>query len=314
MEDAPARREKGSHITEGIVEMARHMFKRSLCVALAFSAFLVAAAIGFAAKEAASHVAGSNDKPRQGSSGEPDIQGVKMDSIQQKVLEFNLEGYSDKGDKRWEIKGESAEAMQENQIKLNNIVARTYGDEAEATLRADKGIYDKSKNNVMLEENVKVTIENVAGLTNQYASFPSISPAGDSGGSEVPSGGAAMAGQPDKSQKKTMTTITCDGEVEFSYEKNEAHFAKNVKVLSEDGEIDADKITVYLDIKSKKLKEVVAEGNVKISRGENVTYSDRATYIEAEKKVVLSGRPKLIFYAEGGIEGQFLGQLAAPKK
>ncbi len=217
----------------------------------------------------------------------------KNDTVQQKVLSFNLEGFSEKGAKQWDIQGDSAEVMQQdNRIILNNVVAKAYGEEAEATMKADKGVYDKAKNNVIMEDNVRVTILNADKLSEDYSTFP---------GSAPPESGQAP-------KKTGLTTITCDGEVVFNYEKNEAYFAKNVKVINEDGQIDADKITLYLDVKSKKIKEVVAEGNVKITRDKNVTFSGKATYIESEKKVVLSGRPKLVIYAEGGVEKTFLGQ------
>ena len=217
----------------------------------------------------------------------------KNDTVQQKILSFNLEGFSEKGAKQWDIQGDSAEVMQqENKIKLNNVVAKAYGDEAEATLKADKGIYDKTKNDVTMEDNIKVTIVNAENLSKNYDILP-------------------LSGPPepkDPGKKAGLTTITCDGEVVFNYEKNEAYFAKNVKVISEDGEIDADKITLFLDVKSKKIREVVAEGNVKITRDKNITFSEKATYVESEKKVILSGRPKLVIYAEGGIEKTFLAQ------
>ena len=41
---------------------------------------------------------------------------------------------------------------------------------------------------------------------------------------------------------------------------------------------------------------------MKIQRGENTTYSDKATYIEAEKKIVLTGTPKLVIYQEGNFQ------------
>ena len=105
----------------------------------------------------------------------------------------------------------------------------------------------------------------------------------------------------DKS-KKTKTVITCDAEVEFNYEKNEGYFNENVHVVNAEGTIDADKITVYLDSSTKAVKTIVAEGNVKIQRGENTTYSDKATYIEADKKIVLSGAPRLVIYQEGSFQ------------
>ena len=71
----------------------------------------------------------------------------------------------------------------------------------------------------------------------------------------------------DKEKKNTI--ITCDGEAEFDYAKNLAYFKDNVKVKSADGDIDADKITVNLNPGTKKIIDIIAEGNVKITQSYN---------------------------------------------
>ena len=217
------------------------------------------------------------------------------DQVQHKVLSFNLEGLNEKGARKWDVKGESAEAISENQVKLNNITAKSYGEEAEATIVADKGIYDKTKNNVTLRQNVKATIENTQAFASDFMDLPSNA-----------NNKAKAKASPDK--KKGATVITCDGEVRFEYENNMAYFEKNVKVVNDDGTIDADKITVNLEPATRKIKDMVAEGNVKITRGEDTTYSQKAVYIEAEKKVVLTGRPKIVIYQQGSLQQNLLGK------
>ena len=78
--------------------------------------------------------------------------------------------------------------------------------------------------------------------------------------------------------------------------------------MSDDGVIDADKITINLDPSTRRVKEIVAEGNVKIKQGENITYSDKAVYVEAERKILLTGKPKLVIYQEGGLSGNLFGE------
>ena len=221
-----------------------------------------------------------------------------VDQVKHKVMAFDLEGLADDGSKKWDVKGQSAEAVTENQVKLNNVVAGTYGKDAQATITADTGLYDKSKNNVRLEQNVKAVIENTQKSTENFVTFPS----GASDASKPGTASAANANNP----KKAKTIITCDAEVEFNYEKNEGYFNKNVRVVNDDGTIDADKITIYFDQATKAVSVIIAEGNVKIQRGENLSYSDKATYIAAEKKIILSGRPKLVMYQEGGSPMNFM--------
>lgn len=221
------------------------------------------------------------------------------DLVQHKVMSFNLEGLTDKGTKNWDVKGDSAESISESQVKLNNIEAKAYGEDAQAVITADNGIYDKVKNNVTLEKNVIATIENTETGARGFLDMP------DTKQSKT---GAKAAG--DVPKKKTKTVITCDADVIFDYQNNRVYFNKNVKVVSNDGTIDADRITVNMDPATRKMTEIIAEGNVKMTRGENVTYSDKATYIEADKKVALVGQPKLVVYQDGGIAGNILGDSA----
>jgi len=222
------------------------------------------------------------------------------DEVQHKVLSFNLEGFNEKGAKKWDVTGQCAEAVSATEVKLDNIVAKAYGDEGEATITADSGIYDKANNNVRLKENVKATIQVTEGANAGFL---------DPGAG---AGKAAKAPAADGEKRKKNTVITCDGDVQFDYEKNVAYFNTNVVVVTEDGTIVADKITVNLDPETKKLTTIVATGNVKIFKEGNTIYSDRATYIEAEKRIILSGKPKIVISTDGGVDTGFLGGMGGP--
>jgi len=215
---------------------------------------------------------------------------AQKDGVEHKVLSFNLEGLTEKGEKKWEVIGRTARSISENEIRLGNIVAKSYGDE-EAVITADQGIYDKSKNNVRLKKNVRATIENAGSVIKDQVGFSIDSP---DLAKEAPK--KESAGE-FKEKKKVI--ITCDGEVEFNYAKNLAYFKDNVKVKSEDGDIDADKITVNLDPASKKINDIIAEGHVKITQKENTAYGDSARYNEADKTVSLSGNPRIVISQEG---------------
>ncbi len=219
------------------------------------------------------------------------------DPVQHKIMSFSLEGLTDKGAKNWAVKGDSAESISETQVKLNNIEAKSYGQESLAVITADNGIYDKGKNNVRLNKNVRATIENTESGNRELFDFP--------GTVKDPS---KTKKKGDAAAKKTKTVITCDADVLFDYQNNHVYFNKNVKVISDDGTIDADRITVNMDPATRKIVEIIAEGNVKMVRGENVTYSDKATYVEREKTVALTGQPKLVVYQEGGLGGSLFGE------
>lgn len=286
--------------------------KRYLSVILAIS-FIFTAGCGKKAEQPKSEAKAAEQSAAQtaasGQTGEAQSK-EGGDAVKHKVLAFNLEGLNDKGAKKWDVKGESAEAISENEVKLDNIVAKAYGEEAQAVITADQGVYDKSRNNVKLQKNVKATIESTGGFNGGFGDVSGT----PQGGATAPSGGA-KSGSGKAADAKSTTVITCDGEVQFDYEKNVAFFTKNVHVDSADGSIIAEKITVNLDPETRQVKDIVAEGNVRIKRGENMTYSEKATYDAVSKKVSLAGRPKLVIYQEGAdnVNVNFMGDLGGNK-
>lgn len=122
--------------------------------------------------------------------------------------------------------------------------------------------------------------------------------------------------KPVEDAKKTQSsaldkvTITCDGPMEMDYQRKIATFNKDVKVDAKDAIIFSDLMEVYFlsaDSKNKakkmeagsvfmgsQIERIRAWGNVRILRGENISYSDEAIYMAADNKIVLTGRPKLI--------------------
>jgi len=126
---------------------------------------------------------------------------------------------------------------------------------------------------------------------------------------------------PDKANdtpEKEKIVITCDGPLEIDYDKNIATFNNNVKVEKQDTNIYSDKMDVYFLsagtenskgsletpkaekaslITGNKIDKIIAKGNVKIVRGDNVSISDEAIYTASDKKITLNGRPKLVIYS-----------------
>ena len=120
---------------------------------------------------------------------------------------------------------------------------------------------------------------------------------------------------------KEKTMITCEGSLEIDYEKNIATFNKDVKVERPDLTIYSDRMDLYFSagkdsrqenktsqiMGNNKIDKIVARGNVKIVRGEDISYSEEAVYTAADSRVVLSGRPKLVFYSTEGLENASFG-------
>lgn len=101
---------------------------------------------------------------------------------------------------------------------------------------------------------------------------------------------------------KEPTIITCSGPLEIDYEKEIAIFHNNVKVDQKDhGVMHADRMDAYFDFKNKKILRIISQGNVKIVKDENTSYSDEALYSAEDGKLTLSGNPRLVINSKDKI-------------
>ncbi len=82
--------------------------------------------------------------------------------------------------------------------------------------------------------------------------------------------------------------ITSDT-VEGNQKQNSVTFKGNVVAKQEDITLYANTLVIYYDPESKKLKEIVAMGNVKVVQLERRATSQKATFHQDENKVVLDG-------------------------
>ena len=82
-------------------------------------------------------------------------------------------------------------------------------------------------------------------------------------------------------------------------------FSGNVAVKNDDMVITSDIMELYSSSDKKQTEEIVAIGNVEISRGTKKAKGDRAVYLKNLQKIILTGNPKAIAW-EGDdiIEGR----------
>ncbi|MEW6100939.1 MAG: LPS export ABC transporter periplasmic protein LptC [Candidatus Omnitrophota bacterium] len=179
----------------------------------------------------------------------------------------------------WDRKAQVVSTEELVNIERNNMVAAATGARGEPNL-----------NKVSLEKNVRLDI----------------SPAGQS------------APEPGASGVKEKIIITCDGPLEIDYEKNIAVFKNNVKVERADSVIYSDIMHVYFSrgkddpiakagITASSINRIVAKGNVRVVRGENVSYSEEAVYTAEDRKIILSGRPRLVIYSTEDLKDASFG-------
>ncbi len=245
----------------------------------------------------------------------------------QKMVDFSLSGYNQRGKKSWEVKGNSADIFTDI-VKLTEVNANVFGEEDKINLVADKGEYDKTNGKMHLQDNVVITTETGGKLTTDSLDWDRASQKVTTNDlvnvekENMKINGKGLEGQPNlkkvefkdnvqveikeaqdpKSpvgEVKGPTIITCDGPLEIDYEKEVAVFNKNVKVdQKEQIQMYADKMEAYFDFKNKKILRVQSSGNVKIVKGDNVSYSDEANYMASDKRMTLTGRPRLVIYSE----------------
>lgn len=72
---------------------------------------------------------------------------------------------------------------------------------------------------------------------------------------------------------------------------NKIIFTGDVIAKRGDLNIFSDKMTVFNNRNGKELEKIVAQGNVKIKKGERFASGERAVYIEKEGTIVLTGNP-----------------------
>lgn len=254
---------------------------------------------------------------------------------QQKMLDFSLCGYTQKGKKSWEVKGDSADIFSDI-VRLTSVNADVYGEEENINLVGDKGTYDKTTGKMHLEDNVviitqsggrlttdsldwdrttqKVSTEDIVNIEKQNIKAVGKGLEGEPNLKKVYlkddvqveiEGQGSLLEEPNSEQpdpggaNKVPTIITCSGPLEIDYDKEIATFNRNVKAdQGDEGQMYADKMEAYFDFKNKKILRIRSTGNVKIVKDENTSYSDEAVYSALDKKMTLTGKPRLVIYSE----------------
>jgi LPS export ABC transporter protein LptC len=269
----------------------------------------------------------------------PSSQGAPPSTSEpQQMEDFNITGYGVKGEKTWDIAGASMDMVGKD-VNISDITAHLYGEKESMLLTADEGRFDKETGVVRLTKNVRATTDAGAELKtdsldwSQRDQLVSTEDQVNITKGDITATGQGIQAHPDFKvaklekdvkltleqkkkesalsgkavgfqEKKGRMTITCDGSMELDYEKQYATFEKNVKVEgdTQQGVMIADKMTLVFDQDTKQIKKMVAQGNVKIIKGENVSESDGAIFTAQDKKLVLTGRPKLVFYSGEGFD------------
>lgn len=247
---------------------------------------------------------------------------------QQKINDFYLSNFKDDGSRDWEVKGREA-ILYDEYVDINEMEAEYYLEEDVIFITSDQAKLNKATMDVCLVDNVH--IENEEGATldtdsldwkkeeNSIKTDDRVKIVRDS--MEVEAEGLVADTEQKKANFKKDVTVTlpneegegvttavCSGPLEIEYDRGKATFNEDVVVTHPQGKLYSDKATLFFDTESKEIIKIISEGNVKVMRGSNVTFSQKATYLSKEQKIVLEGRPRVVYYPNSGENLDFLKQ------
>lgn len=199
---------------------------------------------------------------------------------QQKLQQFNLTGFDEKGKKFWSLKGDAAQIEPGENVYLEqNVTLRmrddtiittdrvqwsqnggrlqtdspVYVDHANAKIRGQGAVGEPAKNYVQLNRNILMNIH------------------------------------PD-------TVVTCDGPLKIYYDQHRMELYRNVRVKDGRGRLIAKRMDVYFDPEQKKVDRIVATGDVQIERGTDTTRAKKAIYNPTTGSVRLEGNPEITIH------------------
>ncbi len=240
---------------------------------------------------------------------------------EQKILSFDMTGFTKDGERKWAIKGESADIVADK-VKLNNIQADTYDVDRTVTLEAESGTYDKENGSVKLEDNVVVTTSDGIKLTadwfewdsktNKVRSDSKVEVRKDNlyacgNGASASASSKEVQLNKDVLVKQDDITVTSKGPLYIDYSNNKASFSDKVKVTDPRGELTSDRLDIFFNTDSKKIERIIAEGNVELKRGPNIAKGQKITYTPEDGKAMLTGNPEIYIYSEKDMQNAFIG-------
>lgn len=245
---------------------------------------------------------------------------AQMDA-EQKFKGFNLQGYTEEGEKSWDVNGETADIVGA-EVKLSNVNANAYG-EQEMSVTAQTGTIDQKSGELLLKDDVIITsgqgtqvltdslnwsrekdlvsTDDDILITNEGLTVTGKGMDATPGlkSAQIRENVAVTVDPEPKSKTSTKISITSDGPMIVDQKKMMAEFNDNVRAVQDDQTLQADKMEVYFDEKMTEITGIVCTGNVEIVRGENMTFAEKAVYDGKTKRLTFSGRPKLILTTEG---------------
>ena len=203
-------------------------------------------------------------------------------SYEQQLQKYSLTGFDDKGKKFWNLEGETAKIDLGETVFLEDNVTLKLRDNT--IVKTDHVQWSQDRGTLRTQAPVFVTRDNtrikgMGALGKLNESFIQLN-------------------RDIEMVLNERAKLTCIGPMKIFYNDNKMTFYRIVKVADEKGTLTANRMDVYFDPEDKRIKEIVAVGNVVIHRGTDTTRSQRAIYTPSNGSVRLEGSPEITLHKE----------------
>ena len=204
-------------------------------------------------------------------------------SRDQRLGNFNLTGFDDHGKKFWNLKGDVAKIGEGQTVFLEQNVTLKLKDDTQ--IKTD---------HVQWSQDGTLQTEAPVRVEHQNAKIQGLGAFGhpNEGFIQI-NRDIHMQIDPDTPQ---LTTIDCDGPMKIYFRENKMVFYRHVSVVDPRGRLTSNRMDVFFDSQKRKVRQIVAVGNVVIKREGDTTHSRRAIYTLETGSVRLEGNPEVTLH------------------
>ncbi len=223
-------------------------------------------------------------KPVQKKKSEPTRAQLVQSSQDQKLQKFSLTGFDEKGKSHWNIEGDQAKIDPSRMVFLDQNVTLRLKDNT--VIKSDHVQW--SQDGGTLRTNAWVTVDHENAKVKGRGAYGK------------PNDGFIQLDRDIRMTMNDSTTLTCLGPMKIFYNQHLMYFFRRVKVVDQRGTLSANRMNVTFDPDTRKIREIIAIGNVVIERGTDTTHSRRAIYSLDTGSVRLEGNPEITLHKTGG--------------
>lgn len=242
--------------------------------------------------------------------------GVPFGYTQQKIDDFFLSNFGQEGKRDWEIVGSYALIYPEYS-QIYKVKALNFRQDNVVTIRANQAKVSADRTKASLSDNVKIFDQKKRAFFTDSLNWDELSQIAQTDSSvkvcaenlRIRATGMIIYGREEKadflknvrvdilnSVHNDKITVTCDGPLIVEQVRGKALFNNNVVMHSIDGDVYSQRAVAFFDKKNSQIVKIISEGQVRLEKDGQFTISERAVYLARLAKVVLSGKPKIVYF------------------